>query len=308
MKNIILIFSLMFLSIGHMNAQCCAGASPIPQSNISVGDDRNYADVGVNFSRTKVDDSQPNRLILTAVIENQNGNNSSRETRAIIQLPGEARVLSFSRLNVYPINKAVTFSQCGGILICTIASLDPKSTGSPIHQTEVTIRVITTKPTKIGAECQANFGIHAYSKLPDSYLDNNFWKWHTDAERAIICHQDACSFPDLVVSNTSWNSQTKILTVTVTNSGTTLSGSFLIYVDAEGVIDIDNPICQSVATIQSLDVGASQQLSFDFSNPSCRNGITSLPNSVTKFKVKVDSKDYIKECNENNNVSVVVRN
>jgi hypothetical protein len=187
MKNIILIFSLMFLSMGYINAQCCAGALPFPQSNISAGIDLNYADVGVNFSRTKVDDSQPNRLIMTAVIENQNGNNSSRETRAIIQLPGEAKVLSFSRLNVYPINKAVTFRQCGGILICTIASLDPKSTGSPTNQTEVTIRVITTKPTKIGAECQANFGIHAYSKLPDSYLDNNFWKWHTDAERAIIC-------------------------------------------------------------------------------------------------------------------------
>ena len=187
MKNILLIFSIMFFSTGHINAQCCAGASPLPQSNISPGNDLSYADVGVNFSRTKVDDSLPNRLILTAVIENQNGNNSSRETRAIIQLPGEARVLSFSRLNVYPINKAVSFRQCGGILICTIANLDPKSTGRPIHQTEVTIRVITTKPTKTGAECQANFGIHAYSKLPDSYLDNNFWKWHTDAERAVIC-------------------------------------------------------------------------------------------------------------------------
>jgi hypothetical protein len=223
-------------------------------------------------------------------------------------LPGEARVLSFSRLNVYPVNKAVSFRQCGGILICTIANLDPKSTGNPINQTEVTIRVITTKPTKIGAECQANFGIHAYSKSPDSYLDNNFWKWHTDVERAIICQQATCTFPDLVVPNASWNNQTKILSVTVTNSGTTLSGNFLVYVDAEGATEMDNPICQSVATIQSLDIGASQQLSFDFSNPSCRNGLISLPNSVTKFSVRVDSKDYIKECNENNNSLVVVRN
>jgi hypothetical protein len=187
MKKNIVFFSFMLLAIGQVNAQnCCVGATQQPQNNISVGDDKNYADVGVDFSRTKVDAIIPNRLTLIAVVENKNGNNSSKETRAIIQLPGEAKVISFRQIPANALKK-VTIVQCGGILICTIDPLDPKSTGNPTLQTEVTIEVVTTKPTKIGTECQANFGVLVYSKLPDSYLDNNYWKWHTDAQRAALC-------------------------------------------------------------------------------------------------------------------------
>lgn len=176
----------MFLSIGSINAQCCAGATPNPQSNISIGTAVNYADIGVDSTRTVVDDTNQNRLKLTTVIENKNGNNSTRETRAIIQLPGETRVISFRQVPAHAPKRA-RIVQCGGILICTIDNLDPKSTGNPVLQTEVTIEVVTTKPTKVNAKCQANFGVMAYSKSPDSYLDNNYWKWHTDAERAALC-------------------------------------------------------------------------------------------------------------------------
>lgn len=186
-KSILLLGFLLFL-FEQIQAQinCCAGATTHPQSNISAGIAVNYADVGVDFARTSVDDSNPFRLKLTTVIENKNGNNTSRETRAIILLPGETRVISFRQL---PANarKRVRIVQCGAILICTIDNLDPKSTGNPIPQTEVTIEVVTTKPTKVNAKCQANFGVMVYSKIPDSYLDDNYWKWHTDTERATLC-------------------------------------------------------------------------------------------------------------------------
>lgn len=115
-----------------------------------------------------------------------------------------------------------------------------------------------------------------------------------------------CKEADLVVEDALFNNTTRTLKFTVKNIGDATAKNFLVYAEGEGSNSNQNPVCQVSHAVNEILAGGNMQLESVFADnqcPAARGGF----NTVTRFKITVDSKVQIIECSEDNNSLTIPR-
>jgi hypothetical protein len=178
MKNLLISMLAIAASISATYAQsnCCTNPSKTPINLEPAVNTVNYADVRIMKAEVKL---IANELNFTAIVQNNTGNNSAYNTKAVVILPG-ANILNFeAKMD----GKPLSVVQCNGTLIIDIGMLNPQLQGSNfVANSQVTIFVkasLIQNALSIGGE---NFGIFVYSETPDKLVSDNYWYWKSNTE------------------------------------------------------------------------------------------------------------------------------
>jgi hypothetical protein len=178
MKTLLISMFAVAASITATYAQgnCCTNPSKTPINLEPAMNTVNYADVRIMKAEVKL---IANELNFTAIVQNNTGNNSARNTKAVVLLPG-TEILNFeAKMD----GKSLPVVQCNGTLIVDIGMLNPQLQGTNyVAGSQVTIFVkakLIQNKLSINGE---NFGILIYSETPDKLTADNYWYWRSNDE------------------------------------------------------------------------------------------------------------------------------
>jgi hypothetical protein len=160
----------------HAQSNCCTNPSKTPINLEPAVNTVNYADVRIMKAEVKL---IGNELNFAAIVQNNTGNNSAYNTKAVVLLPG-TEILNFeAKMD----GKSLSVVQCNGTLIIDIGMLNPQLQGTNyVAGSQVTVFVkakLIQNKLSINGE---NFGIFVYSESPDKLVADNYWYWRSNDE------------------------------------------------------------------------------------------------------------------------------